>query len=348
MSNAAAERRLNQLTGDWVLVSPHRMSRPWQGAVSSSTLPRSVKHDPECYLCAGNARVGGARNPDYDGVYIFPNDFPALLELPGAKMSNPLSQGRLEAGGPGDLLVREPESGICRVICYSPDHGLTLSRMTPEQIRPAVDAWSEQFSELAARPDISSVTIFENRGEMMGASNPHPHGQIWATAAVPNELAREDTRQFDWYGKYGEPMLLSYLRRELEAGERIIYANDTFVALIPFWAAWPFETLILPREQVSGLDELSQNQREGLAEVLARLTAGYDALFDAPFPYTMGFHQRPTDGRKSEHFTLHAHFFPPLLRSASIRKFMVGFEMLGMPQRDLTPEAAAERLRAVL
>ena len=340
MNNAAAERRLNLLTGDWVLVSPHRMSRPWQGAISSSPPSVTLQHDPECYLCAGNVRVGGVRNPDYPGVYIFPNDFAALLDSPG--------QSRLEVGGPEDLLVREPESGICRVICYSPDHGLTLSRMTLEQIRPVVDAWTEQFTELAARPDISSVTIFENRGEMMGASNPHPHGQVWDTETVPNELAREDARQLEWYGKHGEPVLLSYLRRELEADERIIFANDSFVALIPFWAAWPFETLILPRKQASGLDELNSDQREGLAEILARLTAGYDALFAAPFPYTMGFHQRPTDGRDSAHFTLHAHFYPPLLRSASIRKFMVGFEMLGMPQRDLTPEAAAERLRAVL
>ena len=340
MNDAAAERRLNLLSGDWVLVSPHRMSRPWQGVVLSSPPSQSVKHDSECYLCAGNARVGGARNPDYTGVYIFPNDFAALLESSGSS--------RLAAGGTSELLVWEPESGVCRVICYSPDHGLTLSRMTPEQIRPVVDAWAEQFTELAARPDISSVIIFENRGEMMGASNPHPHGQVWATATVPNELAREDARQLDWYGKHGEPMLLAYLRRELEAGERVICANDAFVALIPFWAAWPFETLILPREQVSGLDELTSEQRADLAEILARLTAGYDALFDAPFPYTMGFHQRPTDGRDSAHFTLHAHFYPPLLRSASIRKFMVGFEMLGMPQRDLTPEAAAERLRAVL
>ena len=340
MNDAAAERRLNLLTGDWVLVSPHRMSRPWQGAVSLSPSPQSVKHDPECYLCAGNARVGGLCNPDYKNVYIFPNDFAALLDA--SELLRP------EAGGTSELLVREPESGICRVICYSPDHGLTLSRMTLEQIRPVVDAWAEQFTELAARPDISSVIIFENRGEMMGASNPHPHGQVWATATVPNELTREDARQLDWHGKHREPMLLSYLRRELETGERIICANDAFVALIPFWAAWPFETLILPREQASGLDELTPDQRAGLAEILARLTAGYDALFDAPFPYTMGFHQRPTDGRDSAHFTLHAHFYPPLLRSASIRKFMVGFEMLGMPQRDLTPEAAAERLRGVL
>ena len=340
MSGAAAERRLNLLTGDWVLVSPHRMSRPWRGAVSPPPPPARLSHDPECYLCAGNARVGGVRNPDYSGVHVFANDFPALLEndQPGAR----------DARAPDDLLLREGETGVCRVICYSPDHGLTLSRMTPARIEPVIETWAEQFTVLGARPDIAAVTIFENRGEMMGASNPHPHGQIWATSSVPNELAREDARQRDWFAANGEPLLIAYLRRELRAEERVVFANDAFVVLVPFWAAWPFETLILPRAPVSGLNQLGAAERRGLAEALARLTAGYDALFAAPFPYTMGFHQPPTDGRPSEHFTLHAHFYPPLLRSASIRKFMVGFEMLGMPQRDLTPEAAAERLRAML
>ena len=335
MNGAAAERRLNLLTGDWILVSPHRMDRPWQGALSPPAQPAGLGFDPNCYLCPGNARAGGARNPDYAGVHVFANDFPALLETADT--------------GPADsLLVREGETGVCRVICYSPDHGLTLSRMTAAQIEPVVRTWADEFTALAARPDIAAVTIFENRGEMMGASNAHPHGQIWATSSVPNELAREDARQRAWVDAHAEPLLLAYLRRELADGERILLTNDAFVALVPFWAAWPFETLILPRAQVSGFDDLSESERRDLADMLARLTAGYDALFSAPFPYTMGFHQRPTDGRMSDHFILHAHFYPPLVRSASIRKFMVGFEMLGMPQRDLTPEAAADRLRAVL
>lgn len=341
--SGAAERRLNPLTGDWVLVSPHRMSRPWQGAISPPSSPPALAHDPTCYLCAGNARVGGVRNPDYPGVYIFDNDFPALLQAsPDADPPSDTAHADTD-----DLLTRRPETGVCRVICYSPHHGLTLSRMTTQQIVPVVEAWTQEFVTLAARDDIAAVTIFENRGEMMGASNPHPHGQIWATSCVPNELAREDERQKVWFETRGETLLGAYLRRELASGERIVLANEHFVALTPFWAAWPFETLILPRVPASALDDLSPEARQDLADIIGRLTAGYDRLFDAPFPYTLGFHQRPTKGRTSDHFTMHAHVYPPLLRSASIRKFMVGFEMLGMPQRDLTPEAAAARLREV-
>ncbi len=346
MNDDAAERRLNLLTGDWILVSPHRMRRPWQGAISPSPRSPAIPYDPDCYLCPGNSRVGGARNPTYTGVHVFPNDFPALME----RAAPSLARARSEqvALCPSDVLVQEPETGLCRVICYSPDHGLTLSRMEPVQVEPIIDTWATQFAELGGRPDIGAVTIFENRGEMMGASNSHPHGQIWATASVPNELDREDARQRAWFESRGEPLLMAYLRRELVSEERVVVANDAFAALVPFWAAWPFETLIVPRDSVAGLDELGPAERRALAELLARLTAGYDALFGAPFPYTMGIHQCPTDGRPYPHFTLHAHFYPPLLRSASIRKFMVGFEMLGMPQRDLTPEAAAERLREAL
>ena len=331
------ERRLNLLTGDWVLVSPQRVSRPWQGAQAVTQASPGLAHDPACYLCAGNERIGGIRNPAYGGVYVFDNDFPALLEVadPADKQTDP-------------LLVSEPETGVCRVICYSPDHGRTLAGMTTDQIVPIVETWTAQFSELAARPDISAVTIFENRGEMMGASNPHPHGQIWATKSVPNELAREVVRQADWVDQTGEPLLIAYLRRELEAKARIVVANDHFVALVPYWAAWPFETLVLPRRAVSGLDQLTPAESHGLAEILGRMTRTYDRLFEVSFPYTMGLHQRPTEGAAHEAFVLHAHFYPPLLRSATVRKFMVGFEMLAMPQRDLTPEAAAERLRALV
>ncbi len=364
MNGAAAERRLNLLTGDWILVSPHRMRRPWQGAVSAPTASVGASYDPECYLCPGNTRSGGARNPKYPGAHVFANDFPAVLEglvppAPSGPIAAPPKNrpeaggtreagGTIETGGIGDVLVREDESGVCRVICYSPDHALTLSRMTTAQILPVVETWTEQFDELAARPDIGSVIIFENRGEMMGASNPHPHGQVWATAGVPNELAIEDARQARWWAAGGETLLASYLRRELAEEERMVFANDAFAVMVPFWAAWPFETLILPRRPASGLDEFSDAERAALAETLGRLTAAYDRLFAAPFPYTMGLHQRPVDGRPAEHFTFHVHFYPPLLRSASVRKFMVGFEMLGMPQRDLTPEAAAQRLRGVL
>lgn len=337
MTAPRPERRLNLLTGDWVLVSPQRVSRPWQGAASAPKPASGLIHDPSCYLCAGVTRAGGAVNPDYQGVYVFDNDYPALL--PG-----------LTAPGPetDPLLVSEPEAGVCRVICYAPDHSLTMVGMSRAQIEAVIDTWTEQFVELAGRPDVGAVTIFENRGEMMGASNPHPHGQIWAQQHLPNEQLSEDARQRAWFVANDIPLLSAYLEREFEAGERIVVQNDTFVALVPYWAAWPFETLVLPRRSVTGLDELSVRERAGLADVLSRLTRAYDRLFDTPFPYTMGFHQRPVDGRPEEHITLHAHFYPPLLRSASVRKFMVGYEMLAMPQRDLTPEEAATRLRTLV
>jgi UDPglucose--hexose-1-phosphate uridylyltransferase len=221
-----------------------------------------------------------------------------------------------------------------------------MARMSRAAIRGVIDVWAAQSAELDAQPDIAAVTIFENRGAMMGASNPHPHGQIWATSSIPNELAREDDRQRAWFEAQGEPMLVAYLRRELEAGERVVFANDGFVALVPFWAAWPFEILVLPRRSVGRVHALTRPERDALADLLSRLTGAYDALFEIDFPYSMGLHQRPSKMADDAHFTLHLHFYPPLLRSATIRKFMVGFEMLAMPQRDLTPEDAAARLRA--
>jgi len=336
MTDQKPHRRQNLLTGEWVLVSPHRMGRPWQGETGESTPSAALAYDPACYLCAGNTRVGGVVNPAYDGVWVFDNDFPALLAPDGA------------AGQPSDpVLVTEPETGICRVICYTPDHSKTMASMTQAEIVSVVQVWTAQWQELSARPDLASVTIFENRGAMMGASNPHPHGQIWATSSVPNELATETERQAAWFEKNGSPLLMDYLERELADGSRILCANAHFVALVPFWAAWPFETLVLPRRAVAALDELSGEEQSDLADILRRLTASYDRVFNAPFPYTMGLHQRPTQSPASG-FVFHMHFYPPLLRSATVRKFMVGFEMLAMAQRDLTPEAAAERLRAVL
>jgi UDPglucose--hexose-1-phosphate uridylyltransferase len=335
MTDVSPHRRLNLLTGEWVLVSPHRMGRPWQGETGASVPAAAPSHDPDCYLCAGNTRVGGVRNPDYQGVWVFDNDFPAILGV---------GEGTAESYDP--LLVRAPETGICRVICYTPDHAKTMAAMTAVEIRAVVDVWTAQWQELSARDDIGAVTIFENRGTMMGASNPHPHGQIWATASVPSELATEAERQKDYFAMHGRAMLRDYLARELAADERVVYANEGFVVLVPFWAAWPFETLVLPHRDVSCLDELTETEADHLADALHHLTATYDRVFDAPFPYTMGLHQRPTKSA-GEGFIFHMHFFPPLLRSATVRKFMVGFEMLAMAQRDLTPEAAAERLRTV-
>lgn len=335
MTDIPPHRRLNLLTGDWVLVSPHRMGRPWQGETDTSPQIEDVSHDPDCYLCAGNTRVGGVVNPAYEGVWVFDNDFPAILspDHDGLPLDDP-------------LLVQAPESGVCRVICYTPDHTRTMAKMSVDEVRAVVDVWTDQWRDLSARKDIGAVTIFENRGAMMGASNPHPHGQIWATASVPSEQAIEAKRQSDYLAQHGRPLLIDYVKRELAAGERIVFANESFVVLVPYWAAWPFETIIVPRRDVSCLDDLTDDERDHLSAALSRITATYDRVFNAPFPYTMGLHQRPT-WEPAPGFVFHIHFYPPLLRSATVRKFMVGFEMLAMAQRDLTPEAAAARLRAV-
>ncbi len=329
----ASHRRFNPLTGDWVLVSPHRAQRPWQGQRERKTAPAGLAHDPNCYLCPGNLRANGASNPDYPQTFVFDNDFPALL-----------------AGAPTDvesdgLFVAEGKSGRCRVLCFSPRHDLTLSGMAIADIERVVDVWVEETIALGGLPDIESVQIFENRGEMMGASNPHPHGQIWATRHMPNELEKETNRQGEYLLQHRRPLLLDYLAQELRRGERVVLANDDFCVLVPFWATWPFETMILPRRRIGGFDEMNAGERLSLAQVLSQLTRLYDSLFDAPFPYSMGFHQKPTDGAVHAEWQMHAHFYPPLLRSAAVRKFMVGFEMLGSPQRDITPEAAAAKLR---
>jgi UDPglucose--hexose-1-phosphate uridylyltransferase len=331
----AAHRRLNPLTGEWVLVSPHRNQRPWQGRREPQAAPAALAYDPGCYLCPGNSRANGARNPDYAHTFVFDNDFPAL------KTDGPTER---QADG---LIVAEGETGLCRVICYSPRHDLTLAGMTAADIEGVVDVWVEETISLGGLSDIGSVQIFENRGEMMGASNPHPHGQIWATRHLPNELEKETRRQGEYLLAHGQPLLVRYLEQELELGERIVFANEDFCVLAPFWAIWPFETMILPRRRIGGFDELRAGEKASLAAALSDLTKRYDRLFDAPFPYSMGFHQKPTDGALHAEWQMHAHFYPPLLRSATIRKFMVGFEMLGSPQRDLTPETAAERLRDV-
>jgi len=324
-------RRLNRLTGEWVVVSPHRTARPWQGQVEDAPAAGRPAYDPDCYLCPGNTRAGGHRTPDYQSTYVFDNDFAALL--PDARPASVDRDG---------LLVAETERGLCRVMCYSPRHDLTLGGMTDRAVRTVVDTWAGQYAELADLDWVGHVQIFENRGAMMGASNPHPHGQIWATAHLPTEPAKELRQQ---RGYAAGCLLCDYLALETADGERIVEANDEFVALVPFWAVWPFETLVLPRAHHGALTDLPDAGRDGLAALLGRLTRRYDRLFAVSFPYSMGFHQRPTDGDRHDRLHLHAHFYPPLLRSAAVRKFMVGFELLGQPQRDITPETAAARLR---
>jgi UDPglucose--hexose-1-phosphate uridylyltransferase len=329
-------RRYNPLTREWVLVSPHRTARPWQGQVEESGAARQLQYDPECYLCPGNARAGGARNPAYRTTFVFDNDFAAL------KPDTP--PGRFEQDG---LLIAEAEPGLCRVVCFSPRHDLTVANMEPADLRRVVDVWADQFVELGAMAFINYVQIFENRGAMMGASNPHPHCQIWSNHAIPNEVAKEAASQAAWRAGRGSCLLCEYARREQSSGERLVEANDDFLAVVPFWAVWPFEIMVLPRRHVTSIDGLADAGRDALADILKRTTARYDRLFQVSFPYSMGFHQRPTDGAAHEEWHLHAHFYPPLLRSAKVRKFLVGYEMLASPQRDITAEVAAERLRAV-
>lgn len=332
--NVHPHRRFNPLTQEWVLVSPHRTQRPWQGQVEAAPPEASLRYDPNCYLCPGNARAGGVKNPAYEGTFVFENDFAALRSDTPA--------GAVEER---ELLRARSETGECRVVCFSPRHDLTLARMSVKEIRAVVDTWSREFLELGKQRNMRAVHIFENRGAMMGCSNAHPHGQIWANESVPDGLAREVTAQKDYFQKHKSSLLEDYLHLEMEKKERLVCANEHFVAVVPFWAVWPFETLLISRRCVSALPELQEEERDGLAQILRQLTIRYDNLFKTSFPYTMGFHQRPTDGSAYPDFHLHAHFYPPLLRSATIRKFMVGYEMLAMPQRDISPELAAAQLR---
>jgi UDPglucose--hexose-1-phosphate uridylyltransferase len=329
-------RRRNALTGEWVLVSPHRTQRPWQGQVEGRGSERRPAYDPTCYLCPTNVRAGNARNPDYAGAFSFDNDFPALKP----------EAGGAAVGDEDELFRAEPETGVCRVICFSPRHDLSLPDLDRSAIRAVVDLWVDEFERLAHRPDIAHVQIFENKGEVMGCSNPHPHGQIWAQRSVPREPARETSAQREHYLRHGRTLLEDYLSLELREGERLVTENDGFVALVPFWAIWPFETLVISRRPVRHIGELSDLERDQLTDVLKELTTRYDNLFETSFPYSSGFHQAPVDGAAHPEWHLHMHFYPPLLRSATIRKFLVGYEMLGEPQRDLTAEAAAGRLRA--
>jgi UDPglucose--hexose-1-phosphate uridylyltransferase len=336
-----SHRRRNLLSGEWVLVSPQRMERPWQGQVDAPEAEGGPTYDPGCYLCPGNARAGGRRNPDYRGSFAFDNDFPALTAPAADEGPSVPERGK-------GLFVAEPEHGHCRVVCFSERHDLRLAVMDDDGVAAALQALFHEFAELDRRPGIGYVQVFENRGLMMGCSNPHPHAQVWATQGLPTEPARELERQKAWYREQGSPLLLDYLQAELATGERLVCANEHAVSLVPFWATWPYEALLMPRQAAAGPGDMTAAAVLGLARVLRCTLRACERLFDASVPYTLGFHPRPSDGAPHAEWQFHAHLYPPLLRSATVRKHMVGFEMLGMPQRDLTPEAAACRLRNAL
>ncbi|GAA3572223.1 galactose-1-phosphate uridylyltransferase [Snuella lapsa] len=331
-----SHKRYNILTGEWVLVSPHRAKRPWQGqneAVSNEVRP---SYDASCYLCAGNTRINGEVNPKYEDVYIFTNDFAALQsDSPSFSVTD-------------GLLVAQSEKGICKVVCFSPDHSKSLADMAPDEIQKVVFAWQREYEELGSNDLINYVQIFENKGAVMGCSNPHPHGQIWSQSTLPNEVDKKNTQQLNYYKENNSSLLGDYLKQELEKDERIIFQNDAFVVLIPFWAVWPFEAMIVPKKHQSNI--LSMDTEEALlyAEAISVLTKAYDKLFNTSFPYSSGIHQAPTNGEANDHWHWHMSFYPPLLRSATVKKFMVGYEMFGSPQRDITAEIATQRLRELL
>ena len=328
---AQAHRRHNPLLDEWVLVSPGRTQRPWSGATEPEPTAAAARFDPDCYLCPGNRRANGEVNPQYASTFVFTNDFAALQPDAGT-----------QAFGSG-VLRAQGAAGTCRVVCFSPRHDLTLSGMASTELRGVIDTWADQTSELGR--DYPWVQVFENRGTAMGASNPHPHGQIWASSAVPVEASRERVSQARYLEQNGAALLADYAAQEA-GGPRVIYQDEAWLVVVPFWATWPFETMILPLGgSPARLADLSPAQRDALANAMRTLLERYDALFDAPFPYSMGWHQAPFDGQPTDSWLLHAHYYPPLLRSATVRKFMVGYELLAEPQRDLSPEEAAARLR---
>jgi UDPglucose--hexose-1-phosphate uridylyltransferase len=324
-------RRYNPLLGEYVLVSPHRMKRPWQGKVETPAPDNRPDFDPTCYLCPGNTRANGEVNPHYEGTYVFENDFRALLDdVPSFSDHDP-------------LFTTEAVRGTCRVLCFSPKHNLTLPEMAVADIRKVVDMWANQVTELA--PHYKYVQVFETKGDIMGTSNAHPHGQIWASDFLPNELAREDEQQAAYYRTHNSSLLLDYVNREIEKNERIVTINEHWVALVPFWAYWPFETMVVPRRAVQRIPDLTDVERDALADLIKRHLSRYDNLFQTSFPYGSGWHSAPNDDNDNSHWQLHLHYYPPLLRSATVKKFVASYELLAEGQRDLTPEQAAERLR---
>jgi len=328
--------RLNILTGDWILVSPHRMKRPWQGKVEDTPADNRPTYDSKCYLCPTNTRMDGSVNPDYKQAYSFVNDFSALLaETPDGNVNE------------DNLLVANSESGICKVICFSPNHQLTLPLMETNDIMAVIDLWKEEFTTLAAKEKIKYIQIFENKGEIMGCSNPHPHGQIWASSSIPLEIEKESIQQLAYFQKNSTSLLSNYLQLELQKDERVVLENNHFAVVVPFWAVWPYETMIISKRHVQNITQFNNDEAAALADILKLLTIKYDNLFNISFPYSAGMHQQPVNDGAHEEWHWHMHFYPPLLRSATVKKFMVGYEMLANPQRDITPENAAQTLKNI-
>ncbi|TBV27959.1 galactose-1-phosphate uridylyltransferase [Meridianimaribacter sp. CL38] len=328
-----SHKRFNPLTGEWVLVSPHRAKRPWQGQEEDANQETRPTHDPDCYLCSGNTRANGEKNPDYEDVFVFVNDFSALQ-----KDSKQFSHN-------DGLIKAEAEQGICKVICFSPDHSKSLADMNVKDIQKVIHTWQSEFTSLGKQSNINYVQIFENKGAVMGCSNPHPHGQIWSQSTLPNEVSKKDIHQKTYYKQNNNTLLQDYLKQELKLKERIVFENRAFVVLVPFWAIWPYEAMIVPKQPQKDIIELPREETILFAEAISVLTKIYDKLFNTSFPYSSGIHQAPTNNENNEHWHWHMSFYPPLLRSATVKKFMVGYEMFGMAQRDITPETAAQTLK---
>ncbi len=329
-------RRYNPLTDEWVLVSPHRAKRPWQGQVEELQKEKKPEYDPTCYLCPGNTRAGDFKNPEYKDTFVFTNDFSSLLsDTPNGEIDE------------DELFIAKSEKGICKVICFSPRHDLTIPEMEVEAIVKVVDLWQEEYKELGDNKDINYVQIFENKGAIMGCSNPHPHGQIWSQSSIPDVPNKEDKNQNKYFLKHQKSLLANYLEREIQKKERIVIENEDFLALCPFWAVWPFETIIISKRHYQNILQMTNNEKRSFANIYKGLTMKYDKLFNISFPYSAGIHQSPTDGNDNRHWHFHMHFYPPLLRSATIKKFMVGYEMLANAQRDITPETCAKMLREI-
>ena len=331
--SSTPHRRFNILTGEWVLVSPHRTKRPWQGSTSKPQQISQMTYDENCYLCPGNVRAGGIKNPDYSSTFSFVNDFGAIHQG--------VDDGEEQKG----LLLAKSEKGICKVICFSPNHSLTLPLMSIEEIKKVIALWIEEYRELGALEFINHVQIFENKGSIMGCSNPHPHGQIWAQESIPEEVLKKGRNMLLYWNQKKKSILSDYIEQELKEGIRVVLENENFVVLVPFWAIWPYETILLPKRHVTNIRDLNADEIQDFAEILKELTIKYDNLFQVSFPYSAGIHQAPTDGLDHPEWHWHMSFYPPLLRSAEVKKFMVGYEMFANPQRDITAEAAAATLR---